>query len=203
MALTTAAPAPGFADPATQSASSFRAVLDAMARPGRIHALHAALKPPRPLHPTTAALLLTLVDFDTALWIEPGLRSGAVADYLRFHCAAPLVEEPGEADFVLVADPAARPPFALLKPGTPDYPDRSATLLMQVDALTADAGVRLSGPGIETVHTLSAPPLEAAFWREMAASNARFPLGVDAVFCAPREIAAVPRSTIIADQEAG
>ena len=38
----------GFHDPAPQSAHAFRALLDAMARPGRIHQVSGAL-PPAPL----------------------------------------------------------------------------------------------------------------------------------------------------------
>lgn len=40
--------------------------------------------------------------------------------------------------------------------GTPEYPDRSATLIVEVDALTTESA-RLTGPGIESEAHLSLP----------------------------------------------
>ena len=63
--------APGFADPVFDSQATFRAALDALARPGRVAALPPVLTPPAPLNPATAALCLTLADLDTPLWLDP------------------------------------------------------------------------------------------------------------------------------------
>ncbi len=79
---------PGFADAGAQSQRCFRAVLDAMAHPGRIVAVTGPT-PPAPLHAATGAVLLTLLDADTPTWLD-----GACApaeSWLAFHCGALLV----------------------------------------------------------------------------------------------------------------
>ncbi len=70
------------------SQACFRAVLDAMARPGTVHTPGTPAEPPAPLHRATAAALLTLVDVDTPLWLDD--EAAAAADWIAFHCGAPL-----------------------------------------------------------------------------------------------------------------
>jgi hypothetical protein len=88
---------PGFTDPVQDGQSCFRAVLEALSRPGRIQTLDSALTPPAPLHPATAAVLLTLVDTETPLHHDAGAEADA---WLRFHCGCPMAPV-GEAGFVL------------------------------------------------------------------------------------------------------
>ena len=51
-----------------------------------------------------AALLLSLCDVDTPLWLSPEAHGAAA--YLRFHCGAPITFEPAAAGFALVTEPA-------------------------------------------------------------------------------------------------
>ena len=59
----------GFADPAAQSARSFRGILEAMARPGRIETLEGAC-PPAPLSVAGGCVLLTLADGTTPVHLD-------------------------------------------------------------------------------------------------------------------------------------
>ena len=77
---------PGFADPVLKSQACFRAVLDAMARPGALHVAGTGLAPPAPLVPSAAAVLLTLVDGETPLFAAPGFAPAR--DWIGFHCGA-------------------------------------------------------------------------------------------------------------------
>ena len=77
---------PGFADPVGEAQATFRAVLDAMARPGRLHRVGERLTAPAPLDPATAAVLLTLVDHETPLWLDAA--AAAARDWMAFHCGA-------------------------------------------------------------------------------------------------------------------
>lgn len=190
--------AAGLVDPIHDAQAAFRAVMEAVSRPGRPVALAAALRPPRPLTPELAAIALALADADTPVWLDPPL-SGApdVAAFLRFHAGAPIASDPRSAVFALVSDAARCPPFAAFAQGEPDYPDRSTTLIMAVERLHDRGGLRLEGPGIRGSIELSAQPLPPDMAARLAANRAGFPCGVDVVLTAPGRVAGLPRSVRI------
>ena len=191
---------PGFDDPVLESQSVFRALLDAMARPGRPEEIAPALEVPAPLRPLAAAVCLTLLDVDTPLWLDaPARASESLRRFLAFHCGCPLTEDPAVAAFALITDPQAMPPLGAFGQGSAEYPDRSTTLVVQVEtlgeALSEDGGTVLRGPGIEGSRRFHAAPLPPGFWAQAQANRAGFPRGVDVVFAAPDRLAALPRST--------
>ncbi|MCB4824291.1 phosphonate C-P lyase system protein PhnH [Roseicella aerolata] len=181
---------PGFAEPVLDAQRCFRAVLEAMARPGRVQALPALPEAPAPLAPAAAAVLLTLADADTPVWLDAG---EAAAAWLRFHAGCPIAASAAEATFALAG--GVPPALRDLSQGTEEEPHRSATLLVQVAALAEGGGWRLTGPGIEREHRLLAAGLPAGFEAEWAANHARFPRGVDVILCAGDRLAALPRTT--------
>lgn len=186
---------PGFADPVSGAQATFRAVLDAMARPGTVVAVSPTPDAPAPLSPVTAALALTLLDMDTPVWLDPAAAQPAVVEYLRFHCGCPLVEAPAAAAFAVVADGAALPPLAAFDHGSDDYPDRGATVIVQVASLSTAGPWRLKGPGIDGTARLGAAPLPVAFPAWAVANHAGFPRGIDVILAAPDGVACLPRST--------
>src|SRR5262245_16205137 len=138
---------PAFRDPPREAQSVFRAVMSALARPGRIHDIAVGFTAPAPLGAVSAAILLALADSATPLWLDAPLAgSPAVAEFLRFHTGAKLAAAPEEAAFAVVADPGRAPPLAAFALGTPDYPDRSTTIIFQIERLLPE-GWRLAGPG--------------------------------------------------------
>jgi alpha-D-ribose 1-methylphosphonate 5-triphosphate synthase subunit PhnH len=190
----------GFADPVLSAQSTFRAVLDAMARPGSVQPLAAAVAPPRPLTAGAAAIALTLCDHDTPVWLDATLRaSDDVAAWLRFHCGCEVVDAPAGAAFALAADAGALPAFDSFNLGSADYPDRSTTLVLQVHKLEAGAGLALRGPGIRDVSHLLAEPLPADMTARLAQNRALFPRGIDLLLATDAAVAALPRSVRIAE----
>lgn len=181
---------PGFTDPVQDGQSCFRAVLEALSRPGRIQTVASGLTPPAALAPATAAVLLTLVDAETPLHHDAGEEADA---WLRFHCGCPMATT-GDAAFVLsVTQP---PAFATLCHGTDEEPERGATLIIQVKALEEGRGWRLRGPGIEHEHRLHVEGLPQGFLADRASRRGLFPRGVDVVLCAGDRLAALPRTTL-------
>ena len=176
----------GFADAPVQSAHAFRASLDALARPGTLHRLTGAT-PPAPLSVAAGVLVLTLCDGTTPVHLAGAHDCPALRDWITFHTGAPLVAA-AAAVFAIGAWDALQPlnHFAI---GQPDYPDRSATLIVEMPELTAQ-GARLTGPGIKDDARISLPET-AAF----AANRAHYPLGFDCFFTAGPLVAGLPRST--------
>jgi alpha-D-ribose 1-methylphosphonate 5-triphosphate synthase subunit PhnH len=186
----------GFADPVHDAQGVFRAVMEALARPGTVQPLAPRLDPPAPLTPELAAIALALADADAPLWLDAGLaRSPAVAGFLRFHTGARITDNPDEAAFALVSEAAACPDFATFAQGTPAYPDRSATLVLAVSTLSDRDGWHLDGPGIRGSARLAASPLPADSLDRLGRNHAGFPQGVDLILAAPGRLAALPRST--------
>lgn len=178
----------GFAAAPADAARAFRAALQVTARPGRIERL-AGAQAPAPVSAAAAALLLTLCDGDTPLHLAGEHDTPALRDWIAFHIGAPIVD-PEAAAFVLGRWDALQP-LARFATGSPEYPDRSATLIVEMPALKAE-GARLTGPGIEDVAHLSLPEI-AAF----QANRARFPLGLDFFFTCEDRLAGLPRSTYV------
>ena len=144
---------------------------------------------------TAAALLLALCDFETPVWLDGALSdTPGVAAFVRFHTGARLVDAPGDTAYAVVSDARHMLPLTCFAQGTPEYPDRSATLILQVDELKA-AVWKLEGPGIERDRLFSAFPLPSDFVGQVRANRAQFPCGVDMFFTTPAALAALPRST--------
>lgn len=185
---------PGFSDPVRDSMQNFRVIMDAMAHPGRIYKLPALPRPPAPLYPSTGAVCLTLLDLETPLWVDPSASSPAVLSYLRFHCGCAVSQDPGEAAFGIIGDGRTPPELRRFSGGEPLYPDRSATVIIQVESLDNSQGVRLKGPGIETEINLQARGLSNEFWPDLRANKEQFPLGVDVLLVSPASICCLPRT---------
>jgi len=188
---------PGFSDPVFDSQASFRRVLNALARPGRIETVEASLTPPDGLGAAMAAFCLTVIDVDTPLWLDTPFRTPEIAGYLKFHCGCPVVDDPADAAFAL-ATGADLPPLDRFNPGDGAYPERSTTVIAAVSALSnADDGAwALSGPGIEAEHRLSVGGLRdiTPEWRDNALL---FPCGVDLVLTCDRLVVGLPRTVTI------
>lgn len=190
--------AAAFAHPVFDSQSVFRAVMNALARPGNVMRVTPPVAAPPPLGPAAAAIALALLDYETPVWLDAPLAAQpAVADWLTFHTGAPITPAPEQAAFAFVADAAAAPDFAQFAVGTPEYPDRSTTIVMQVEALAGGEPLVLTGPGIEQTRRFSAAPLPADFADRLCANRALFPRGVDLLIACGDMLVGLPRSVRI------
>jgi len=181
----------GFADPVGDAQSCFRTVLDAMAHPGRIGRV-AGVLPPASLDAATAAVLLSLVDHETPLWLDPG--AATAADWIAFHTGAPRAAIVAEAGFVVAL---ALPVLADLNAGGHETPEASSTVILQLASLRTGPCYRLSGPGLREPALFTAEGLPADFVAQWRANRRLFPRGVDLILCAGDQLAALPRTVTI------
>jgi alpha-D-ribose 1-methylphosphonate 5-triphosphate synthase subunit PhnH len=187
---------PGLGNPVHDSQRFFRKLLSAMAQPGRPVDLPGAPEGPLPLDPATAAAALTLLDLDTPLWIDWIADTPQLRAYLKFHCGCPIVERSQTAAFGLITDPAHMPRLALFAQGSDQYPDRAASLLLQVPSLDGGPAVTLSGPGIRDSAVFAPDGLPDWFWNDWRLNAGQFPLGVDVFFTCGDRVVGLPRSIL-------
>jgi alpha-D-ribose 1-methylphosphonate 5-triphosphate synthase subunit PhnH len=199
MAIDQQALLPAWEDSVHASQAVFRTVLHAMSAPGSLHAMPLELAGPAPLTPAATALMLALADLDTPVWLDHMARNDAVQSYLRFHCGCALTADCGAGTFALVTD-AADLDLTRFEQGTMEYPDRSATLFIQVGSLGSGREYILTGPGIRDTATLRVDGLPDDFAQRWRRNAAAFPLGVDVILCCGNRIAALPRTTQVAER---
>lgn len=175
--------------------SVFRAVMDAFAHPGRVNAL--AMLPaqwPAPLNAAAAAIALCLADFETPVWLDGAARAGDAAAWLRFHTGARVTADPLDAAFAFVTGPAGLCDDDAFALGSPAFPDRSTTFVVQVEAFGSGAPLILRGPGIRDTADLRAAPLPGDFAARLKANAVHAPRGSDFILASAGAVAAVPRS---------
>jgi alpha-D-ribose 1-methylphosphonate 5-triphosphate synthase subunit PhnH len=195
--MTTVAELPaGFADKVLSAQSTFRSVMDAMARPGSVQRIVAAAGTPAPMMRGAAAIALTLFDHDTPIWLDPAMsETPNVAKWLKFHASAPVVQDSAICSFALVGDAGALPALDCFSFGSNEYPDRSTTLILQVESLSEGPSFELRGPGIDGAATLRVTLQPADLFARLAINEALFPRGIDVVLVADDAIVAIPRTT--------
>ncbi|WP_407179083.1 phosphonate C-P lyase system protein PhnH [Bradyrhizobium sp. STM 3562] len=195
--MTTIAELPaGFSDKVLSAQMTFRSVMDAMARPGTVQRVTASVGTPRHLMPGTAAIALTLFDHDTPIWLDPLLSETAeVKNWLKFHSGAPVTIDPQVASFAFVSEPGALPALDRFCFGSNEYPDRSTTLILQVESLARGVQYELRGPGIDGGTILHANIRPVNLFERLAINAALFPRGIDVVLVADDAVVAIPRTT--------
>ncbi len=195
--MTTIAEMPaGFADKVLSAQSTFRSVMEALARPGSVQRVTASVGTPPPMMRGTAAIALTLFDHDTPIWLDDKMsETSDVARWLKFHSGAPLVADCSICSFALIVDGGALPDLERFAFGSNEYPDRSTTLILQVASLAQGPAWELRGPGIDGVAVLNATFEPKDLFDRLSINATLFPRGIDVVLVADDAIAAIPRTT--------
>lgn len=182
----------GYADPVHDAQTAFRAVLDALSRPGRQVSVGYPVKG-FTLSPAMAHVLLALTDDDTAVWWQQ--NSQAAIDWLRFHTGASQAATPTDAAFAVVLNVAELPPLTAFAAGSAEAPERSATLLVEVASLDAGPAIEWRGPGILESQIVRIAGLPDDFWTQWQANHAAFPQGLDIIFICEGAALGLPRTT--------
>ncbi len=195
--MTTVAELPAaFVDKVLSAQSTFRSVMDAMARPGSVQRIAATSGAPDGMMRGTAAIALTLFDHDTPIWLDAAMSGTSnVAKWLKFHTSAPVVSDSTICSFALIGDAKALRSLDHFAFGSNEYPDRSATLILQVESLTKGPAYELRGPGIDGAALLQAMIQPHDLFERLAINATLFPRGIDVVLVHDDCIVAIPRTT--------
>ena len=134
----------GFANPILGSQTIFRDMLDAMAHPGTIRRVDDQIcGTPESLPRAAAACLLTLVDYDTPVWLSSEFAD--IRNWLAFHTGAPLAASHREARFAVMSGQSSTPALTDFPLGDDRYPDLSATAIVICASLEGGRRILVSG----------------------------------------------------------
>ena len=185
----------GFNDPVMDSQKVFMASLKALAYPGSILDLPVLPAGPKPFLASTTSLLLTLLDRDTPLWLDPPARNREVLDWLSFYCGCPLPKDPARAHFALITEGESLPRMDRFNHGAEESPEESATIIIQVRDLAEGEARSLAGPGIQERTGLSVEGLDDSFWACLDLNAKLYPQGLDFFLVGPGSLCGLPRTT--------
>jgi alpha-D-ribose 1-methylphosphonate 5-triphosphate synthase subunit PhnH len=186
-----------FTDPVLDAQAAFRVVMDCMARPGTIGWIEGGARGPKPLGRAQSAIALTLFDQDTPVYLSPALAKAGVAPWLGFQTGAAATDLKSEARFALIEAGAPFPALASFGRGSQDYPDRSTTVIVELETLEGGEELTLAGPGIRERITISPKGLPGLFPALWAENHALYPRGVDLILTSGRACLCLPRSARI------
>ncbi|MDS0278060.1 phosphonate C-P lyase system protein PhnH [Halomicroarcula sp. S1AR25-4] len=172
-------------DPVHETRETFRALLDAMSRPGTVESVP---------EPADYAVVATLVDHEVTVATDDETLREALSSQGRLDAAPPE-----EADVVHARESHAFDVRECTR-GTLVEPSGGATVVYEAECASGRSEdltpVTLFGPGVDGTATLSVgvPPSELD---ALATAQSEYPRGVDAVFAAGDRVAAIPRSVTL------
>ncbi|WP_433293099.1 phosphonate C-P lyase system protein PhnH [Pseudonocardia sp. CA-142604] len=189
--MTSIEAAPALVRPGNRDAQRvFRAVLDALARPGTTTHLPAPAGVPAALVP-----LLALADLDTPVCVLDATSADS-AQWLRAVMTATSAPGAvlGEARLVAALRPITADELRAVRVGTPADPEEAALVALAVPALTGGPVVRLEGPGVAPGAVIAPAGLPVG-WLDVRAAVA-YPAGADLLLVdSDGACVGLPRST--------
>jgi alpha-D-ribose 1-methylphosphonate 5-triphosphate synthase subunit PhnH len=189
-------------DEVFDSQATFRALLEAMSRPGRIFQAPARRYEGAPsgLTPHVLSILKTLCDHRVTFSVAGVPAREAWESYLAMNLATPA-RPADQGDYVLFNGAAYDDVFFRLKQGNLEFPESSATGILAVGHLEAErrdalCALRLSGPGIEGATTVYVSGLDPRYVEARSSAVLRFPLGIDLILVdAEARVVGIPRTS--------
>jgi alpha-D-ribose 1-methylphosphonate 5-triphosphate synthase subunit PhnH len=184
----------GFSDQVHGAQRTFRAIMDAMARPGSTQPVAPVELQIEGVSGVAAAIALTLCDVDTPVWLDETLRQSDFGRWITFHTGANIIENADAATFGFVSDVSDMPDLSIFAQGSQSYPDRSASLIINTIGPWEASGFELAGPGIDGLRPLETGALPSSFEAAWSGNGALFPRGIDLIFAGDAQVLCLPRT---------
>jgi alpha-D-ribose 1-methylphosphonate 5-triphosphate synthase subunit PhnH len=179
----------------------YRIILDAMARPGKVCRLPVLeLDAPEGIHSASLLTGFALLNADVSFAV-PGREDMSIGEYISLNTSSRHTEAE-HANFVFLQGGQVQE-IAHLKMGTLSYPEESATLIVDVAAISGGPlpgalALELSGPGVNGSSKVYVDGLNVFILRALRQQNLEFPLGIDAIFTdTEQRIFCIPRTSRI------
>jgi alpha-D-ribose 1-methylphosphonate 5-triphosphate synthase subunit PhnH len=194
-------------DEVFDSQATFRALLDAMSRPGTIQKIRRITYTASPggFCRPSLSILKTLCDHRVSFSIGESHATSEWIRYLEVNLSAPY-RTVDSADFVLFDGAAYDDGFTRIRRGSLEFPEGSATALLFIARLSAGpddtegpvCDLTVAGPGVNGRARLSVTGLDPTYVAERKRSNRAFPLGIDLFLVDPDGlVAGVPRTSTV------
>jgi alpha-D-ribose 1-methylphosphonate 5-triphosphate synthase subunit PhnH len=164
---------------------NYRALLEAMSRPGSRQALHGVNESSS----ASLAVLAALIDGSVSLSDPQGLLKNSERTLLQT-----ALTEPEQADYLLCC--GQQSPSFEPKLGTLPSPETSATLVVEISSVSdGELRFKLSGPGIQAQRECAVAGLNPDWLARREEWVCGFPLGVDLILVDKDQVVALPRTT--------
>jgi len=185
--------------------AAYRKTLDSMSRPGLISNIHIqADKVKMESGCFDSTLILVLMLFDTEVKFKVCSEREAEIAKLINQLTYAKVADVESADYILVLKDAKpedwEKAFRMAYPGDLLDPHKAATLIIEVESVSNDRVLTLTGPGIG--NECFADVITSERWVELRAEkNSEYPLGIDLIFTdGDDNLLCLPRTTQIMKQ---
>jgi alpha-D-ribose 1-methylphosphonate 5-triphosphate synthase subunit PhnH len=163
---------------------AFRALLNAMARPGTVATV--AHHPHGGRRAVAVALLEALLDHEVTFAVVPE-QAEVIETLLRL--TGSRLAPPEEANYLLAEGDGIAHALRVATTGTPEYPDQGGMVFATISRVSATAGgapaLVLAGPGIDGRRTVWIDGFTDECRRLFTDKNGDLPLGIDLVLAAP------------------
>ena len=183
----------GFAHPVFGTQLCFRKIVKAMSEPGSLVTVP-NVSGLESISSATAATLLTLTSHTTPLFIDPRIGNPLLLRTLCLHTNVPIATTLEEAYFVLLSGNPFSYDLMALSCGSEVEPEKSTTVIVEVDGMHDGPCLKLPGPGIKT-HRIISPRLPGSVMNYLCNRPHAFPTGLDFLFTSGKKLFAIPRST--------
>lgn len=176
----------------------YRKVLNAMARPGKIENVSDQcdkIEYDFNCYKSTNIVLLTLLDAEVSFCFDDNKSFDDVEmiNQMTYSKAKPA----NEADFIIITKDCDDTCGIMNKAkiGELKNPNKSATVIIEVDEMNNYEGIVLTGPGIKSTQKIKISNYD--LWKEIRQKkNKEFPLGIDIILTDEKgNIACIPRTT--------
>lgn len=189
---------------------AYRKTLDSMSRPGLIRNIYSqAEKVKMDIGCFDSTLVLVLMLFDTEVKFKVCSEREAELNKLINQLTYAKATEVESANYVLILKDSEpedlENAFRMAYPGDLLDPHKAATIIIEVDSVSNERALTLTGPGIEKERHIDVKTKTNDGWIEFRAEkNSEYPLGIDLIFTDRNDnILCLPRTTQIAKQVVG